>query len=72
MKQHTKNRILSLEKSIQCLREVNQSDTLRNNIKYKNKQLIEMYVSEICDDLAKEIDGIPYNFMKHHMGIVII
>ncbi len=68
MNEHTVKRILSLEKSIDALRSLNRSETLRNDIKERNRDRIIMYVNEIYNDLTDELieenRSLDYSYIK--------
>lgn len=58
-------RFKSLENSILALRELNRSDSLRNDVKQRNLTRIQEYSDEIVNRLLNEKPQQYQNFVKH-------
>ena len=75
MDKTTVTRIKSLEHSIYALRQLNQSDTLRPDVKERNNGRIYSYTNEVYDHISDElvIENRPLGFQSiNYLGYELV
>ena len=68
-------RIAQLEKGIKYLRKLNESDTLRQEIRLRNTNMVYNYMEEIYEDIYEEAESIgrPLNYISmDYLGLEMI